>query len=118
MNAYEKLYQLGHKILGLWNLGLIKPETCGTIDSEKAHKVFDELKEVLDSTHESIGNAAKLREALESLIFACDTFEQSLEYDLDGHYNIIPGYVDYAHDFATRVNSARAILKDMKGDAK
>lgn len=60
----------------------------------------------------------EIRKALGMLIDACDTFEQALEYDLDGHYDIIPGYVDYAHDFVTRVYSARAVLKDTKGDVK
>lgn len=60
----------------------------------------------------------EIRKALGMLIDACDTFEQALEYALDGHYDTIPGYVDYAHDFVTRVNSARAVLKDKKGDMK
>ena len=90
---------------------------CWKVWSERA----DELKNKCDEQYaklKTIGNGAKMREALEILISACDTFEQALEYDLDGHYDNIPGYVDYAHDFITRVNSARAVLKDTKGGAK
>ena len=90
---------------------------CWKVWSERA----DELKNKCDEQYaklKTIGNGAKMREALEILISACDTFEQALEYDLDGHYDSIPGYVDYAHDFITRVNSARAVIKDTKGGAR
>ena len=51
-----------------------------------------------------------LRAELGALIDACNTFHQSLEFDLDGHYDEIPNYLDASRDFLRDVAKAQAAL--------
>ena len=41
----------------------------------------------------------KLRIYLKSLVEVCKKFHQDLEYDIDGHYDILPGYIDASSNF-------------------
>lgn len=57
-----------------------------------------------------LGNAAKMREALSTIVDACASFHQFVENGLDGHYEAIPNYDGGVDDFLRRVDDAKAAL--------